>query len=213
MRIVELNEPHRRKHFDFFRGMSHPHFQIVAPVEITALRRHLRDGQLPFTPSIVYLLSLAANQLPTFRQRLRGEQLVEHEIVHPSFTVLTDVSDVFSFCTVAFSSDYADFTRRAAERIEAMRRNPNLEDEEGRDDYLFLSAIPWVSFTGFQHAMNYHPHDSVPRIVWGKYYEENGRIRMPLAVQAHHAVVDGRHIGEYFQLIDSLAADPSAWAG
>ena len=82
-----------------------------------------------------------------------------------------------------------------------MKSNPSLEDQPGRDDYLFLSAIPWVSFTSIQHAMHFHPHDSVPRISWGKFFEQNGKILMPVSIQAHHALVDGRHMGAYFETL------------
>ena len=83
-----------------------------------------------------------------------------------------------------------------------------MEDEVNRDDYLFLSAIPWVSFTSFAHAMHYEPADSVPRFTWGKYFKEGDKILMPLSVQAHHAVVDGRHTGKYFQQFQKYMQHP-----
>jgi chloramphenicol O-acetyltransferase type A len=177
-------------------------------VEITALLPWLREKGLPFTPTIVYLVARTANEIPEFRWRIRGDEVIEHESVQPSFTVWTEVADVFSFCTVPYSPDFIDFTTAAQEKMARMKATPSLEDEENRDDFLFLSAIPWVSFTSFQHAMQLHPHDAVPRITWGKYFEENGRIKMPLSVQVHHAIVDGRHVGAYFQQIEALAMQP-----
>jgi len=44
----------------------------------------------------------------------------------------------------------------------------------------------------------------VPRIIWGKYFDQNGRAMMPLAVQAHHALVDGRDMGAYFEKVQML---------
>ena len=55
------------------------------------------------------------------------------------------------------------------------RKKYPFEDEEGRDDFLFLSAIPWISFTSFSHAMHYTPADSVPRITWGKSFKEGAK--------------------------------------
>ena len=65
-----------------------------------------------------------------------------------------------------------------------------------------------MSFTSFQHAINYNPIDSVPRITWGKFFNEGKNIKMPLSVQVHHAVVDGRHVGQYFQLFENLIQNP-----
>ncbi|MEK7257808.1 MAG: chloramphenicol acetyltransferase [Bacteroidota bacterium] len=207
MKIIEFNEPHRRKHFEFFRQMNHPHFSICAPVDITNLLAEIKQNNLPFMPTIVWLVSKVGNEFPEFRQRLREDLVVEHEVVHPSFAISTEASDVFSFCEVKFDASYPVFLKRALEAIVRLQANPSFEDEHGRDDYLFLSSLPWVSFTAIEHAMSFHPHDSVPRIVWGKYFEENGKVKMPLSVQAHHALVDGRHAGLFFQRFEQLCGN------
>ncbi len=209
MREIHFNNPHRKKHFDFFNNMNHPHFNITANVDITNFLLFLKQHQLPVHPSIVYLISKVANDIPEFRWRIRKGKVFEHELIHPSFTVFTEVADVFSFCTVAYETDAQRFIQRAFEMSEKMKTEPNFEDEEGRDDFLFLSSIPWVSFTSFEHAMSHHPSDSVPRITWGKFFEQNGKMLMPLSVQVHHAVVDGRHVGGYFQMIEKAASEPS----
>ena len=207
-RSVTFADPHRRKHFDFFRRMDQPHFSLTANVDVTAFLRTLKEHERPFTPHLVSVLARAANELPAFRWRIRGEEAVEHDSVQPSFTVPTEASTVFSFCTVDYHSEREVFVDRALATMERMKTEPNFEDEPGRDDYLFLSAIPWVSFTGLTHAMHYTPADSVPRISWGKYFVQGDRILMPLAVQAHHAVVDGRDMGLYFQAVQDGLHQP-----
>lgn len=198
MKTITFDNPHRKTHFEFFKGMNHPHFGITANVDVTALLPYIKDNKLHTSTTIVYLISKTANAITEFRWRIRDNEIVEHEKVHPSFTVPTQEADVFSFCTVEFNDTAQTFLESAKKQIDAMYINPSLEDEKGRDDYLFLSAMPWVSFTGVQHAMHYHPRDSVPRITWGKFFELNEKILMPVSVQAHHALVDGRHIGRYF---------------
>ena len=183
--------------------MNHPHFNITANVEVTNFISKVKKQQLPLTYSLVYLLSKAANDINEFRWRIRGKEVIEHATVHPSFTVPTDEADVFSFCTVPFQKEIKNFIVKAEDIRAQMKTNPSIEDEPGRDDYLFLSAIPWISFTSMQHAMSYHPHDSVPRISWGKFFQQEGKTMMPLSVQVHHALVDGRHMGAYFQKIEA----------
>lgn len=211
MQEIIFNNPHRQKHFEFFNGMNHPHFNITANVDISKLLLFLKKNGLPITPSIVYLISRVANDIPEFRWRIRDGKVFEHQTVHPSFSVFTEVADVFSFCEVKYEQHAKKFIDRAFLRSEEMKKNPSFEDEEGRDDFLFLSTIPWVSFTGFQHAMQFHTCDSIPRIVWGKFFEMDGKMQMPLSVQVHHAIVDGRHVGKYFQLIEEMARQPSSW--
>lgn len=204
MKIIEFKNSHRRKHFEFFNAMNHPHFNLCGNVEITSFVQKIKAEKNSFTPALVWILTKAANDIPQFKQRIRDKQVVQHDYVHPSFSVETDEADVFSFCEVKFTESANDFIGRAEKMIQKMRTNPSMEDDHNRDDYLFMSAIPWVSFTSMQHAMSYHPSDSVPRIVWGKYFKEGDKIMLPLSVQVHHAVVDGRHVGQYFQAVEEL---------
>ncbi len=211
MRYITLNNPHRKKHFAFFSSMDQPHFSICANVDVTSFSTAVKAAAIPFTTSLVYLLARTANDIDVFRQRIRNAQIIEHDTVSPSFTVPTDVADVFSFCTVNYQAEAADFISSAHKIMEKMRHSPSFEDEEGRDDYLFLSAIPWISFTGLTHAMHYSPVDSIPRISWGKYFPQQAQLLMPVSVQAHHALVDGRHMGIFFEKLQQYLSEPSLW--
>lgn len=210
MKTITIDSPHRRKHFDFFRQMNHPHFSVCAQLDLTPWFDETRRRGLRMTASLVYLLARAANEVPQFRQRIRGQQIVEHERVHPSFAVPTEGCDVFSFCEVPYQPRLRSFVARAEAQMEAMRTAPSFEDQAGRDDYLFMSAFPWVSFTAVTHPMSYHPHDCVPRITWGKIVAQAGRRMMPLSVQAHHALVDGVHMGRYFEAVEALVQGAAA---
>lgn len=75
------------------------------------------------------------------------------------------------------------------------------EDIEGRFDLIYITCIPWVSFTNLSHTISFNKDDSVPRLAWGKYFDENGKILMPFSVQAHHSFVDGIHMGKYFDAL------------
>lgn len=212
MRHITFTDPHRQRHFAFFNRMSHPHFNITVQADITPLLPFLRAEGLPFYHSMVWIAARAVHAVPQLRQRIRGgSEVVEHEVLRPSFTVATEASEVFSFCTVGYAAEGRAFLAQAAHRVAAMQAAPVMSNEPGADDYLFLSGLPWMSFTGIQHAMDYGPGitDSVPRITWGKYYEEGGRCRLPLACQAHHALVNGREMGLFFDEVASVAAQPA----
>lgn len=200
MRKIEFTNPHRRKHFEYFRTMNHPHYSITANVDITRLLEKIKDESLKFTPVMVYQITNTAHQIKPFLQRIRGTEVVEHDYVHPSFSVSTKVSDVFSFCEVKYNGEFKDFYERAIDRIKMMQEDPVFEDEEERDDYLFLSALPWISFTSITHAMHYHPHDCIPRISWGKTFQDGDKTLMPLSLTGHHALIDGKNMGDYYNL-------------
>lgn len=207
MRTIDKGSWSRLQHFEFFNAFNHPHFNMCANLDLTRLLPYIKDHKHSFSAAIVYLISRAANAIPEFRYRIRGEQIVEHDTVNPSLTILLD-NGLFSFCTIDYSPNFSQFAGRASRQIAAVKQDPSLSDPPGRDDLLLMTAIPWVSFTSFMHPMTLHPSDSFPRFAWGKYFEENGRLKMPLSVQGHHALMDGLHMGKYYQLIQEYLEQP-----
>jgi len=207
MRTIDMASCPRHKHYELYKSFEQPHFGMCANVDLTAFHPEIQHSRHSINVAIIYVISRAANAIPEFRCRIRGEQVVEHETVHPSPTILTN-DDLFSFCTIAYSEDFAEFADRAAEAIAAVKAQPTLEDEPGQDNLLFMTAIPWVSFTSFRHPMPLQPTDSIPRFAWGKFFEEGGRLKMPLAVQAHHALMDGLHVGKYYTVVQELLDRP-----
>jgi len=212
MKTIDIQAWPRRQHFELYRRFDHPHFSLSANVDIGAFYPRVKQGSYSVSAAIIYLISRAANQIPEFRYRMRGEQVVEHAVVHPSTTVLTS-DDLFSFCMIRYTEDFFEFAARAAEQMAAARQQVVLSDEPGYDDLLFMTAIPWVSFTSFTHPTHLDPGDSVPRFAWGKFFEESGSLKMPLAVQVHHALMDGVHVGRFYAEIQDYLYHPEVVLG
>ena len=207
MQHINFDDHPRHEHFEMFRGFEIPHFNICADVDITNFRAYVKQQGISFTIATIYTLTRTANAIPEFRYRIRGEEVVKHEFVHPSSTIMGE-NDVFSFCGLEYIEDFPVFLDKSADKIARVEKRPRLVEEDGgRDDWLFMSSIPWVSFTSFTHPIKVPP-DSVPRFAWGKFFEEGEILKMPLSVQGHHAVMDGLHVGRYFELIQESFHDP-----
>ncbi len=209
MKVIDPKTWSRREQFKTYTAFDYPHFNLCANVDLTAFLPDLKERQISPTVAIVYLIARTANEIPEFRQRIRGEQVVEHDIVHPSHTVLT-AGDLFSFCTIPYRPEFPLFADDAVRRIAYVKQHPTLEDGPGADDLLFMTAIPWVSFTSFMHPIHLHPVDSVPRFAWGRFFAQGGRTLMPLSVQVHHALMDGLHVGRYYERIQGYFDNPGA---
>lgn len=209
MRIIDLETWPRREHFRLFGSFDHPHFGMCANVDVTHFQPFIKQHGYSFTVAVAYVIARAANAIPEFRWRIRGDHVVEHEIIHPSFSILVN-DDLFSFCGVEYAQDLAQFAARAAESISRVKAHPSLGNDPGKDDMLYMSPIPWVSFTSFTHPMQLHPADSVPRFAWGRIFEEGGFQKMPLAAQAHHALMDGIHMGRFYEKAQEYLSNPEA---
>ncbi len=208
MRHIDIETWARREQYRLYRNFDQPHFNMCANVDVTTFYASLKKHGAAFTVGVLYVLARAANDIPAFRYRIRGDSVVEHEIVHPGTAVVSD-DDLLGFCSLVYTRDFSVFAKTASEVMSQASERPTVVGEPGRDDVLFTTSIPWVSFTSFVHPMHYHPADSVPRLAWGKRFDESGRMKMPLSVQGHHAMMDGIHVGRYFEHVQSYMNEPS----
>jgi len=206
MRQIDLETWPRRNHYEIYRKAEFPHYSLTASLDLTEFYPYLKQLGVSFTIGMMFLIAKTANGIPEFRCRIRGETVIEHEVIHPSSTILTD-DGLFAFCAVSYSDDFQDFAARAARLIALAKTNPTLDDGEAADSLLFMTSLPWIAFTSMHHPMTSRS-DSVPRIAWGKYEQVGDKIKMPLNVQAHHGLIDGLHVGRFFNQIQAYMNEP-----
>lgn len=211
MRYINMQTWSRREHFKVFNSWDYPHFNMCANVDLTAFLSFIKEHGISFNVAFIYVIARTANSISEFRQRIRGNEVVEHDMVHPSSTILVDDA-IFTFCTMKYFEDFPEFSVNASKKIAHVKEKPSLQDNPGEDDLLFMTAIPWVSFTSFMHPLKF-PVDSVPRFAWGKFYKDGDILKIPLSIQGHHAVMDGVHVGRYYEIIQDLLNHPEAVLG
>ncbi|HEU0016048.1 MAG TPA: CatA-like O-acetyltransferase [Longimicrobium sp.] len=204
---IDLESWTRREHFRLFRAYERPHFSVTVPVDVSALYASSRGEEgASFTLGVLFAAMQAANEVEAFRLRLRGEGVWCHDAVGIGCTVLRP-DRTFGF---AYFPHEASFTRFAADgrrEMERARAATTLMDEREADDAtLHATVLPWVRFTSFTNAMR--REDSVPKLTFGRRYEEGGAWHVPVCVEVHHALVDGIDVGDFFERFQELLARP-----
>lgn len=191
----------RAEHYRFFRRYEHPWFNLCADVDVAPLvRRRAEAGKAgpSFFVTCLHLSLTAANEIEEFRYRIRGDEVFVHDVVHGGSTVLRD-DGTFGFAYFDFDDDFTAFAGKAEDVLRAARSPGPLEPADDRDDLLHYSVIPWVAFTSFSHARRHDADNAIPRIVFGKRHGPPGAERMPVSVEVHHALVDGLHVGRFYE--------------
>jgi chloramphenicol O-acetyltransferase type A len=103
--------------------------------------------------------------------------------------------------TVEFTDDLTSFDERAKEEIKNSNSYFDLGLLSRRADFVFISTLPWIPFTGIDHTLSLRREDSIPRISWGKYFTKGKRVLLPFNIQVNHIFIDGLHVGKFYQLI------------
>ena len=60
-----------------------------------------------------------------------------------------------------------------------------------------------MQYTHFVRTIARSGVDSNPKMSWGKYFQQNGRVLTPFSVQVHHGLMDGFHIGRFYETLQT----------
>lgn len=211
-RWIDMERFPRREHFAYFSSLAYPYVGTTANVDITDILQKIKREKLPFFLTVCFCAARAANSVPELRQRIRDGRIVEYDRCRVSHTVALE-DGTFCYCTLEDEPDlyaYLDAGRRAQE---AAKRQASIEeDPEETLEKFFVSSLPWLSYTALVQPVP-SPADSNPRITFGKYFPQEGRILLPVSLLCNHALVDGRHIAAFYQAMEQELAAVAAGAG
>lgn len=207
MKSIDLQSWPRRSQYAFFRAVAQPHYSLTANVDVSYLMTTLKPAGVPVFNAVLFGIVAAANSVAELRTRFRDEQVVEHDVVHASVTVPIN-DDSFGFCDIEFVDEWHAFDARCRRAVEFARRQTELRDDVAHmDNWLFMSCLPWIDFSAMTNPVN-GPDDCVPRITWGKIVQRGEDFEMPVAIQVHHALVDGLHLGRFYAALQQRLGVP-----
>lgn len=207
MRTIDLNSWPRKDTFEFFNGYDDPQFNICANVTITRTYELLQTLGISRFIGMLWLITDAANNIAEIRYRIRGNSVVEHQYVHPSFTWLNE-DNTLTFCSATYEGNVTDFFENAQRSIAGVEPNPVIADKKESDNVLYISCVPWINFTSISHPYKKDDTRSIPRITWGKFFQDHDQWLMPVSLQLHHGLADGYHASLFFEYLQNSLENP-----
>lgn len=125
--------------------------------------------------------------------------------MHPAYTIFNNENKNFSGIWTEFNSDYNIFLSSYEEDAAKYTSSVNYAPKANRPQNSFdISMIPWFTFTSFNINVFGDGKYLLPIFTLGKYFEENEKRMIPLAIQVHHAVCDGYHVGKFIETLQTL---------
>lgn len=205
MQKVDLNSRARKEVFDFFSGLSQPFYYLTFRQDVTDLYRFAKEKHLSFYYALVYLCTKAMDSVEAFRYMLQDGELYLLDQRIPSFRDLKPGSETFHIVTLPCGDDIEMFCRTAREMSTSQTAFRNWTGSV--NDHIFFSCVPWVELTAVSNDRDFHPDDTIPRIAWGKYTEENGRKMLNIGLELNHRFIDGIHIGKFAETLTRMMAE------
>ena len=205
---VDLSRWARKEHFEVFQSFAQCTFNQTVLLDITALLKHIKQVGWKFYPTIIFLLSKVVNSHAEFRMAIKNNELVIWNEVHPSYTIFHNETETFSSLWSHYDGNMEHFQKTYSEDVTRYGNNLSYWPKgESPDNIFFVSAIPWATFTSFNVNVANMKNFFAPMFTFGKYYEQDGKTLLPLAVQVHHSVCDGFHLARLFNEIQEIMSD------
>lgn len=199
-RFIDMSGDPRRAQFDYFRTMASPYVSVTVPCDITPLRAAVKERGLPFFLTLLHTAIGAANDVHELRRRIKGDRVAEYDRCLSSHTVALE-NGAYCYCTLDCAKPLEEFLPYAQQQVAQAVRAPEMDDGEDPDELYFVSSLPWLSFTALSLPVP-NPADSNVRITFGNFYEQDGKILLPLNLTAHHALADGIHLARFYEAFD-----------
>lgn len=193
----------RKATYEFFKDYADPFFNFAANIEITALYQFCKLNNLSISLAILFYALAAVNEIREFRIRLQNGKLVEFDTIHATQTIL-NADETFSFAYFEMRPDVFAFDTEGKIALERYKSLKTFDVESNRTDLIYCSVIPWVSFTSFKHASRLDRTQTIPRVVFGRIFDDGRAKKMPLSVEANHTIMDGFHVGKLFNRLQEL---------
>ncbi|WP_312635816.1 CatA-like O-acetyltransferase [Oscillibacter sp.] len=203
-RIVDMTGDPRREQFAYFSSMENPYAGVTCQVDITALMERIRQDGTPFFLSLTYEVMAAANAVPQLRRRIEEGQVVEYESCRCSCTVAKP-DGAYAYCTLDTALPFDEFLETGRTALETAKYGGTIAEEKDHEEFFFVSCVPWLRYTDMVMPVPSPAYSNV-RISWGKWTEENGRTSLPVTILAHHALVDGIHLGRFYEELERRAS-------
>ncbi len=157
-------------------------------------------------PAMIYCLTSIVNRHKEFRTAIDDEmRLGIFDEMIPCYTVFNKGNECFSNIWTECTGGYESFLKEYEKDVFKYGECETFEGKPDAPQNCFpVSMIPWASFEGFNLNLQKGYTYLLPIFTMGKYYEENGRYIIPLAVQVHHAVCDGFHVCRFINELQEM---------
>ena len=209
-RYLDLETWSRKELFDFFIGYAHPYFNVTAQIDVTNLREFIRARKVKLSHVLHYCALRAANEIEPFRYRLKEGKVFVYDKIDGGTTVLLP-NESFSYAYFDFHPDFAAFASGMEKAVTELISGTGKLKPTMRDDVIYHTTLPWISFTSFAHARTGGRGESIPRIVFGKITDSNERQVLPISVEVHHALMDGLHVGRFLEHVEKAFSEPESF--
>lgn len=203
---IDMDTYPRKQLYEHFLTFEIPVVTRTVQLDVTAFLDYIKSNNYRFSLALGFVITRATNHVPELKHRIQDGYLVEFNKIIPSFTILSKDKLVYfskGVFTDNFDADYPENLEINENAAKGLDQNVGSENQ----GQIFITNNPWNSFTSLQFPYSTRVA-SIPVFGIGKIYRDEKSIKAPLAIQNHHSLTDGYHIGHFLDILNRHLEDP-----
>ncbi len=202
MKYLDIDSWNRKQHYQHFKSLEDPFFSVTVNVDVTNTIKLSKEKKASFFAMYLHACLVALNSIENFKYRIQEDKIAIHDVINASATIARE-DHTFGFSYIYFDKKFENFNDNFQKEKERILNSQELFPPINSDDCIYCSALPWFSFTSQKEPVSGVKNESIPKLAFGKTFSENNQIKMPVAISVNHALVDGYHIGLFFEEFQS----------
>lgn len=201
---IDLQNWPRGQMFYYFAKMAPTGYSITVNVDVTNLRKTLKNAGMKFFPAYLWLVTKNLNDQQEFKIAEKDGVPGYYDTLTPLYASFHEDDKTFSLMWTEYSERFAEFYASYLENQKQFGENRGvLANAVPPENAYTVSCLPWVSFTHFAvHTYENKPY-YFPSVEAGKFTEQGESVLMPLSLTCHHATTDGYHVALFLESLQS----------
>lgn len=204
--LINMDTWNRKECFEHFYNNAKCTYSITVNIDITNLHIYIKENGLRLYPVFTWIVSKAINNHQEFKMSFDQEGRIGYfDEIGPNYSVLNDDTKIMSSLYTPFYSSFAEFYDGMVNEMESYKKDKNYVSKM-QWNFFIVSCLPWFSYTSFDVNNQGEQQWLFPMVTWGKFFEQDNKILMPLTIQVHHAVADGYHCSLFFNDVQEISS-------
>jgi chloramphenicol O-acetyltransferase type A len=200
---LDITTWNRKEHFEFFCKFEEPFFGTTIQFDCTKAYAKSKELGVSFFTYYLHKTLVAVNKTENFRYRIHDGKVFIYDKINISSTILRD-DKTFGFSEIEYNENLNAFIENYNTEATRVKNTTGLFTREYNENIVHFSALPWINFTSISHSRSFTFPDSCPKFSFGKMTTENDKKFMSMSVHVHHGLVDGYHLGLFFEEFERL---------
>ncbi|HIW60653.1 MAG TPA: chloramphenicol acetyltransferase [Candidatus Anaerobutyricum avicola] len=186
MREVNPMDTNRAVSWQFYIDAPMPMVTIFKTLDITNLMR-VKAAGYKLNMLLCFCIMQAARLVKEFFMLPVGKKMMEYDKIGVNVIVANEKGGINS-CDIPMADKLEEFNQLYVQLTERVRRT--CTDHE-ITDHMMIGTSSLVKYD-IDGAVNmYSGIFNNPFLIWGKYREETGGVKLPISFQFHHVQMDG----------------------